>query len=212
MPLFSELISHIGDSVSLKAVTTGVPVYGANEAGIEGIADVDTRYIRITDIDALGNLLNEEWKTAQNIEPQYILQDGDFLFARSGNTVGKTFLYNSELHPEALFAGYFIKFKLNSPSLLPTFLLYYTKSFIYDTWVKGLARVKGQPNINADEYLELKIPIPPLPRQEKIIAEIQAELTGRDEVERQIQAKLNDIDRIIEAVISAPADGANVTH
>jgi Type I restriction modification DNA specificity domain len=212
MPLFSSLISRIGNSVSLEVITTDVPVYGANEAGIDGIADADIRYIRITDIDALGNLLTEEWKTAQNIEPQYILQDGDFLFARSGNTVGKTFLYNSELHPEALFAGYFIKFKLNSPDFLPTFLLYYTKSFIYDTWVKGMARVKGQPNINADEYLELRFPILPLPRQEKIIAEIQAELAKLDEVKRQIEAKRSEIDHLIETAISVTTDDAQINN
>jgi hypothetical protein len=212
MPLFSDLISRMGNSVSLEAIKTDTPVYGANEAGIEGVADIDIRYIRITDIDALGNLLNEEWKTAQNIESQYILQNGDFLFARSGNTVGKTFLYNSELHPEAIFAGYFIKFKLSSSNLLPTFLLYYTKSFIYDIWVKGMARVKGQPNINADEYLELRIPLLPLQRQEKIIAEIQSELAKQEEVKRQIQAKRSEIDRIVEAAVSVITNDATTNH
>ena len=68
------------------------------ESAIKGDKKEDYRYIRITDIDNTGFLKNE-WMTAKTIQPQYILNDGDFLFARSGATAGKTsyFLGQGEL-------------------------------------------------------------------------------------------------------------------
>ena len=58
------------------------PQYGSNQRAIDGDPASDIRYIRITDIDIFGNLKDTEWKTAQKIEPQYILKENDLLFAR----------------------------------------------------------------------------------------------------------------------------------
>lgn len=68
------------------------PTYGASVSAIEGDKETDYRYIRITDISEDG-FLNDNWMTAENIEEQYVLHDGDFLFARTGATAGKTYLY-----------------------------------------------------------------------------------------------------------------------
>ncbi len=202
MPLFNQVIEQIGAYKSLAEISLEAPAYGANEPGIDGEPDVDIRYIRITDIDDLGNLIADEWKTVENVESQYLLENDDFLFARSGNTVGKTFLYNSEKHPESLFAGYFIKYKLDFSEILPLYLLYYTKSFIFTLWKHGTVRIKGQPNINAEEYLELKIPHISITQQEKIITEVQSELSAQDEINRRIEAMRTEIDVIIEQALS----------
>ena len=201
LDIFNNIIKSFGNSFFLKAISKDKGKYGANEPAKDGEKEVDTRYIRITDINSIGNLINSDWKTAEKIDEQYLLKDDDFLFARSGNTVGKTFLYDSKKHEEAIYAGYFIKFQLDFTILNKLFFLYYTKSFIYDFWVKGIVRIKGQPNINANEYLELKIPNIPLKSQQKIVDEIKAELDKQEEYKHKIVTQRNKIDKIIEKAI-----------
>lgn len=197
MPIFDKLLESVGNYLYLKDINLSAPMYGANEQGIDGTEGIDTRFIRITDIDALGNLIKDDWKTAETIEDKYILKDRDFLFARSGNTVGKSFMYDIEKHPEAFFAGYFIRYELDFSNILPLFLLFYTKSFLFDFWRNAIIRVKGQPNINADEFLTLKIPVLPKKRQEHIIYMAEQEISKMDVIKKQIEQKRAEIDIII---------------
>jgi len=162
------------------------PQYGANEKAVNGNREIDFRYIRITDINDDG-FLNDDFKTSENIEDQYILEDGDFLFARSGNTVGKTFLYK-EKFGKALFAGYLIRFKTKKDLLIPDFLNNITKTFYYKNWVKAVQTGGSQPNINAQIYSDFKIPLPPLNIQNKIVSEIEVieakEKKAKEEVQK----------------------------
>ncbi len=102
---------------------------------------------------------------------QYVLKQNDFLIARSGNTVGKTFLYD-EQYGKAIYAGYLIKFVLNESIINPHYLLYYTKSLIYKQWINSSMRVSAQPNINSQQYLESPIILPRLEIQNKIVKHI----------------------------------------
>ena len=147
------------------------PQYGANESAIDGNPLTDYRYIRITDINDNGEL-NSEWRTAANIEEKYILKEGDFLFARSGATVGKTFLYKNK-YGKALYAGYLIRFRTNKDKLLPDFLKLVTQSSFYKKWVADTQTGTSQPNINGQMYSDLQIPLPPLSIQEKLVLEVE---------------------------------------
>lgn len=147
------------------------PQYGANEKAIDGVESKDVRYIRITDINDSGSL-NNEFKTAENIQEQYLLKDRDFLFARSGNTVGKTFLYKAK-YGKCLFAGYLIRFRLNDKKIIPDYLKSFTETDLYWEWVKNNITGAAQPNINGQIYSSLKIPLPPLDIQEDIVKECQ---------------------------------------
>jgi len=200
MPIFNKIISKF-DYFELKKICLNDPMYGANEPAKEGKKGFDIRYIRITDIDELGNLIDDDWKTSENFNEKYLLKDSDFLFARSGNTVGKSFIYNSQKFEKAIFAGYFIKFVLNFDYLNKDFFLFYTKSFIFDFWKNGIIRIKGQPNINANEYLELKIPNIPSINQQNIVDEIKAELDKQEEINKRIKQERNKIDEIIKDAI-----------
>ncbi|OFE44465.1 hypothetical protein BJN41_08010 [Acinetobacter towneri] len=133
---------------------------------------IDYRYIRITDITSDGQL-NDDFHTAKNIENKYILEDGDVLFARSGNTVGKTFLYKSSFG-KAIYAGYLIRFKPLKEFLLPKFLEILTKGDVYKKWVADSQTGSSQPNINGQLYSNFMIPVPPLTEQEKIVQQIEA--------------------------------------
>ncbi len=205
-PIFEDIISKL-DTIRLKNIVLEDPLYGANEPAIDGVVGNDIRYVRITDIDDLGELTNNEWKTAENIDEVYLLKDLDFLFARSGNTVGKSFLYNSNKHEKSIFAGYFIKFKIDFKNLNQLFFLYYSKSFIFELWKNGIVRVKGQPNINANEYLELQIPNIPLSKQKEIVKKIKSRLDRQEEIKKEIEKERDKIDKIIENAIIQTLEG-----
>ena len=169
----------------LQDVVIGKPLYGAGEKGIK--IKSDTRYIRITDINEDGTL-NDDFVSVQKVDEKYILRENDFLIARSGNTVGKTFLYKRE-HGKCIYAGYLIKFKLNLEKVIPEYLLYYTKSKAYKTWISSNQRANAQPNINSEEFLNSPVIIPELSEQKNIIGQI-------GEIKREIQ-HLKDKDKNI---------------
>lgn len=152
----------------LKDIIIGKPLYGAGEKGINRKTDV--RYIRITDINEDGSL-NNDVISAENVDEKYLLKENDFLIARSGNTVGKTFLYK-ENFGKCIYAGYLIKFTLNLQKIIPEYLLYYTKSTAYKAWINSNQRANAQPNINSNEYLNSPIIIPEIQIQQKLVETI----------------------------------------
>ena len=126
------------------------------------------RYIRITDINEDGGL-NSEIKSPSKVDEQYLLNDGDILFARSGATVGKTFRYRS-CYGKSIYAGYLIRFVADLTKVLPDFIYYFTKSSNYIDFVEKNKSTGSQPNINAKQYGSIKIPIPPLSEQKRIVS------------------------------------------
>jgi restriction endonuclease S subunit len=152
-----------------QEVVIGSPMYGANSKSVDAKSDV--RYIRITDINEDGTL-NEDFASSEKVETKFLLKQNDFLIARSGNTVGKTFLYN-ESDGKAIFAGYLVKYVLNLEKINPEYLLYFTKSRLFKNWIKSNQRISGQPNINGQEYLLAPIIIPPLEIQEDIVIQVK---------------------------------------
>lgn len=160
------LVSEKYDVVPFGELVIGSPQYGANVKGVD--TPCDYRYVRITDINDDG-CLNEDIKYPETIEKDYILHENDFLIARSGNTVGKTFLYKSEIGP-AIFAGYLVRYILNQEVVLPEYLLFYTKTAIFKSWIIKNQRVAGQPNINGQEYLSFPVVLPPLEKQYEIVS------------------------------------------
>jgi len=146
------------------------PQYGAAERGLDRLTIEQPRYVRITDINDLGLLTNDLGVTANKLESQYLLYDDDLLFARSGATVGKTYLHKRKrvAYP-CYFAGYLIRFRLDKSKVLPGYVFAFTKLPVFKDWVKAIQRVAAQPNINAREYSELEIPLPPLSVQLRIV-------------------------------------------
>lgn len=144
------------------------PAYGASVSAVEGNRDTDYRYIRITDISDDG-FLNDSWMTAEEIDNQYILNDGDFLFARTGATAGKTFLYKESVG-KAIYAGYLIRFRTKD-ELRPAYLDIYTRTHYYLEWVENYKKVNERPSLNANIFSDVLIPVPPTDIQDKIIAE-----------------------------------------
>lgn len=137
--------------------------YGANESGINYNENLP-RYIRITDITEDGKL-KEADKLSLTIEQanNYILKDKDILLARSGATVGKSFLYKKE-YGIAAFAGYLIKATVNE-KLLPEYFNYITQSSYYSLWKDWIFSQATIQNIGADKYNQLPTVIPSIEEQ-----------------------------------------------
>lgn len=145
------------------------PMYGAPYSS--KTFDNSVRYIRITDINEDGTL-NEDKVSADMYNNTYLLKENDFLIARSGNTVGKTYLYKKSDGP-AIFAGYLIKFVIDEEKIDPKYLLLYTKSSIYKDWIKNNMRISAQPNINSQQYLQSPIIVPSKKVQREIVNKVQ---------------------------------------
>lgn len=157
---------------TLLQVSTKKGTYGA--ASPSSIKDPSRpRYVRITDIDDFGEL-NDDYVVSSNVEDDnnYLLQYGDLLFARTGATVGKTYLYRSDA-PQ-IYAGYLIKFSLTTDSVCPLFIYHITKSIGYKAWVKKQMAGAAQPNINAQKFGTLPIILPPLTLQQSFAQKIEA--------------------------------------
>jgi type I restriction enzyme S subunit len=141
--------------------------YGINAPAVEYSNQLPT-YLRITDIDNEGNYSSiKEVSVDDNNSHKFILRKGDIVFARTGATVGKTYLYDDR-DGELVFAGFLIRFRTNEIFLLAEYLKFYSSTKAYWQWVKTISMRSGQPGINAEEYGSLKIPLPPLPEQKAI--------------------------------------------
>ena len=144
--------------------------YGINAPAVEFSDDLPA-YLRITDIDDSGNYsIDKKASVGDPNYEQFILKNGDIVFARTGATVGKTYLYK---HKDGIlvFAGFLIRFRTIEKILTSQHLKYFTETKHYWDWVKTVSMRSGQPGINAEEYASLKIPLPPLPEQ-KAIAQV----------------------------------------
>ncbi len=181
------------DLVSLKSLLLQAPQYGANESGVERKKAEEVRYIRITDIDENGLLKQDSLgATAINIEDRFILQKDDILFARSGNTVGKAYIHKEV--EKSIFAGYMIRYVVDRRKVLADFIFTYTQLKPYKDWVRSVQRAAGQPNINAEEYKSLQIPLPPFDVQTVIVGKINNAYNHKQQKDAQAKALLDGID------------------
>ena len=168
--------------------------YGATETG-EDYVDGYPRYIRITDIDSNNNLKeeNQKYLNFKDASP-FILNDGDILFARSGATVGKTFLYLAE-YGKAAFAGYLIRASVNTDVAFSKFIYYYTFSYSYDYWKNMIFSQATIQNIGADKYSVIDVPLPPLAEQKAIAAYLDKKC---DEIDTLSERNKNIIESLQE--------------
>lgn len=190
----------------LKDLLLSKPQYGAAESGINRTDIKSPRYIRITDIDEYGLIShNDLGATANNIEDQYILHNYDLLIARSGATVGKAYIHKGCPYT-CFFAGYLIRFVINPLKAMPDYVFAFTQTNTYKEWVNAIQRPSGQPNINAEEYQSLEIPLPPQNIQNEIVSIIQTAYSKKLRKELEAQQLLDSIDTYLlnELGVSLP--------
>lgn len=166
--------------------------YGANSSGIEFNSDLP-RYIRITDIKDSKTLYDENKLSLSEVDAKdYILDDNDILFARSGATSGKCFIYKKEIG-KATFAGYLIRAKIDETKLLPNFLVLYTMTKAYEEWKNQVCIQATIQNISAEKYVNLIVPVPPLPEQESIAKMLDSKCAQIDSLIAEKESLIADL-------------------
>lgn len=184
----------------LKTLLLSPLQYGANASGVP-YSEHLPRYIRITDITLEGKLKHSDKLSLSNEDAaKYILKDKDILFARSGASVGKTFLYKKEYGLSA-FAGYLIKAELGK-ELIPELLFYFTQSDIYESWKNGIFIQSTIQNIGADKYSQLQIALPPLPEQEAIVTYLDTKVAKIDEYISIAEKKIAALEELKQTIIA----------
>ncbi len=180
--------------VRLKDILLAKPQYGAAESGVARTNKLSPRYLRITDIDEYGLISHDDLgATANTLEDRYILHANDLLIARSGATVGKAYIHK-DCPYTCFFAGYLIRFIINPLKALPDYIFAFTQSNTYKEWVNAIQRPSGQPNINAEEYQSLEIPMPPVDIQEKVVSLIRKAYSEKKSKDLENQQLLDSID------------------
>ncbi|MBR4659935.1 MAG: restriction endonuclease subunit S [Bacteroidales bacterium] len=140
--------------------------YGMNAASKP--FDGEHKYIRITDIDENTSEYKEDSVVSPDadIDEHYRVNENDILFARTGASTGKTYLYNPK-DGRLYFAGFLIRMKV-SPQNDSRFVFYQTQTPRYKKWVQIMSMRSGQPGINSQEYSSYPIFLPKREEQERI--------------------------------------------
>ena len=142
--------------------------YGLNVAATE--YDGQHKYLRITDIDDETHEFLESDLTTPltDIEASasYRLEEGDLLFARTGASVGKTYLYR-QFDGSVYFAGFLIRARIGK-NADPEFVYQTTLTDVYRKYVAVTSQRSGQPGVNAQEYAEFQIMLPSKLEQRQI--------------------------------------------
>ena len=112
----------------------------------------------------------------------YLLNDGDIVFARTGATVGKSYLIN-RLNHKAIYASYLIRVQ-TFDSILPQYVKLFFESGYYWEQIKLGSVGIGQPNVNGTILGNLNIPLPPLDEQYRIVTEIKHWFSLIDQIEQ----------------------------
>ena len=169
------------------------PDYGINAPAVQYDNHLPT-YLRITDITEDGYYSKKDIVSVASPEAsKYVMEEGDLVFARTGASVGKTYLYNPN-DGVLVFAGFLIRVKANENVLLPEFFKYQTQTPQYKNWIAANSMRTGQPGINGNEYEEYsfympyKNRVPDLPEQRRI-AKILSGIDRKIEAEEKVLEK-----------------------
>ena len=153
-------------------------------------------YLRITDINDDGSLNFSDLKSvdAEDAE-KYILKENDIVFARTGNSTGRSYFYEKQ-HGTFVYAGFLIKFSLDPNKVNPRIMKYYTHSKPYFDWVNSFDTGATRGNINAKTYGDMEIELPSRKVQDKIVS-ILSSLDRKIELNNKINADLEEMAQAI---------------
>ena len=156
----------------------------------EEFSEDKVRYLRITDIDDYGNLLENDKKSVSSHEiEKYILKEGDIVFARTGNSTGRTY-FHEEKNGELAFAGFLIKFSLDESKVNPKYLKYFTISKPYKQWVDNLSNGSTRGNINAKTFADCPIILPPRAQQDylvRVLSSLEEKIQTNNQINQELE-------------------------
>jgi len=141
----------------VKFLSKGNAEYGLS-INSESFAEDGVRFIRTTDIDNNGNLIeNGVYLPPEEVDESYKLNDGDFLISRSG-TIGRAYIHKSN-RQDACYAGYLVRFRFLDLQTA-RFVYWFTKSGIFQMWLDHNRIESTISNVNGQKYANLSLGVP----------------------------------------------------
>ena len=152
------------EEIELRNIASEI-AYGMNSASKE--YDGENKYIRITDIDENSNRYSNKDVVSPDgiLEDRFLVKENDILFARTGASTGKTYLYNSN-DGKLYYAGFLIKASIINHN--SNFIFQQTKLNKYNNWIKIMSMRSGQPGINSQEYGSYRFSITNIDEENKV--------------------------------------------
>ncbi len=186
-----DLINYAQYGLSSKADGSDedIPILGMNNITYRGNIDLSSlKFIKLNEKE-----LNK-----------YKLQKGDILFNRTNSKelVGKTGLF--DLEDTYVFASYLIRFRVDNNKVIPKYIVYFMNSNFIKDYLQSLCRaIIGQANINLKELKSIKIPLPPLEKQQEIIAFLDTQFKTLEHIRKLKEKAEKTIKLILEKEVFA---------
>jgi len=192
-------------------VRLGTIAYQIHYGHTASATDIDTgvKFLRITDIQ--NNKVS--WKDVPYCEiderrlNSLLLKERDILIARTGGTIGKTFLIDSVDYP-SVFASYLIRVQL-SEEVDEQYIKYFLESPFYWKQLINFSQGTGQPNVNATSLSNLLIPLPPVEQQENIVEKVKELFESCNQLIEKIRFKNNSSLKLNTTVFERLQDASN---
>jgi len=162
----------------------------------------DIKLLRITDIQEN----KVEWESVPGCEikdkeiGQYLLNDNDILIARTGGTVGKSFLVKN-VTVKAVFASYLIRV-VPSTKIEVRYLKYFIEGPIYWKQLYAKCSGTGQPNVNGTSLSTLLLTLPPFAEQKRIVGKIDQLMSLCDTLEQELKNSTDKQTAILNAILA----------
>ena len=176
--------------VRLSDICIGKGSYGIPAPAVTFSKDLYT-YLRITDINDDGTLNQSDKKSVCDPRAKnYLLHENDIVFARTGNSTGRSYFYDPE-DGQLVYAGFLIKFTLDPRAVNPKFIKYYTASAAYKGWVASFNTGSTRGNINSQTYANMEIPLPPRDQQNlavDVLSSLDAKIKKNTQINQNLEA------------------------
>lgn len=190
----------------LKFLSNDSLQYGANEAAEMDDRD-QPRFIRITDVKPDGTLHEETFRSIpEEIAEPFILSEGDILLARSGATVGKSFIY-SEGWGTAAYAGYLIRFRVDLDVISADFAYQFFQTSTFWANINSTLIQSTIQNFSAEKYANILMPLPPKEDQEVILSYLAGVLTKLDGMTKKAGEAIEKLEEYRSAIITSAVTG-----
>lgn len=184
--------------------------YGYTASAKESFSGV--RLLRITDIQ--NDKVN--WTTVPDCDieedriPNYLLVNDDILIARTGGTIGKSYLVEN-INVRSVFASYLIRVKRIDFMFSP-YIKTYLGSQLYWHQLFDNAAGTGQPNVNATALKSLFVTLPPLNEQPRIVAKVDELMALCDQLEQQTLTSIDAHATLVETLLATLTNSADATE
>ncbi|NQY65225.1 MAG: restriction endonuclease subunit S [Alteromonadaceae bacterium] len=192
------------NNTQLKVISSDVS-YGYTASSSQ--EKIGPHLLRITDIQ--NNQVN--WSTVPFCQideiklPQYKVEKDDLLFARTGATVGKSYLVNGDV-PNSVYASYLIRVRCFEGSNI-RYMAHFFNSPKYWNQITEFSSGIGQPSVNGTKLKELQIPLAPLAEQKRIVEKLDSLLAQVDTIQQRLNNLPEIIKRFRQSVLAAAVSG-----